>query len=107
MIVTIDRIMSGQHGQDRRHGEHVRHAMPLDQAPRLLAIQPFAGKQDRGGSPRDLRQCVDAGAMRQRRHHQRRILLGRVRHQVAQMVAHDIIHLPVRQHARFRPPGGA
>ena len=81
--------------------------MPLDQPPGFLAVQPLAGQQDRGGAAGDLRQRVDAGAVRQRRHHQRGILLRRRRHQVAQMVADDIIHLAMRQHAGLGPAGGA
>ena len=107
MIVAVDRIVPRQHGQDGRHGEHVGDAMPLDQAPGLLAVQPLARQQHGRRAARHLRQSMHAGAMRQRRHHQRDVMLGRRRHQVAQMVADDVFHLAVRQHARLRPPGGA
>ena len=56
---------------------------------------------------RHLRQRVHAGAVRQRRDHQRHVVLGGAGHQVAQMVADDVLHLPMRQHARLRPAGGA
>ena len=91
MVVTIRRLVAGQHGQDRRHGEHVGHAVPFNQAPGLLAVQPFAREQDRGGAARDLWQSVDAGAVRQRRHHQRDVVLRGCRHQVAKMIADHII----------------
>ena len=45
--------------------------------------------------------------MRERRHHERGVGRGRARHQVAEVVGHDEAHLPVRQHARLRPPRGA
>ena len=39
--------------------------------------------------------------------HQRHVMLCGRRHQVAQMVADDVFHLPVRQHTGLGPPGGA
>ncbi len=107
MIVAVDRVVPGQHGQDGRHGEHVGDAMLLHQAPGFLAVQPLARQQDGRRTARHLRQSMHPRAMRQRRHHQRDVLLGRRRHQVAQMVADDVFHLAVRQHARLRPTGRA
>ena len=107
MIVQVDRVVPRQHRQNRRHGEHVGDAVPLHQPPRLVDIQPFARHQHGRGAARDLRQRMHAGAVRQRRDHQRNVVLRRAGHQVAQMVADDVIHLAMRQHARFWPPGGA
>ena len=81
--------------------------MPFDQTPGLRDIEAFARHQHRGGTAGDLRQRVNAGAMRQRRDDQGHVMLGRGGHQVAQMVADDIFHLAMRQHAGFGPPGGA
>ena len=78
--------------------------MPLDQLPGLLAVQPLARQQHGRRAARHLRQRVDARAMRQRRHDQRDVVLGGARHQVAQMVADDEFHLPMRQHAAFGRP---
>ena len=60
MVVAIHRLMPRQHRQDGRHGEHVGHAMPLDQPPRLLAVQPLAGQQHawrRRARPAAVRGC--------------------------------------------------
>ncbi len=107
MIVQIDRVVPGQHRQNRRHGEHVGDVVTLHQTPRFRDIETFARHQHGGGAARDLRQGMHAGAVRQRRDHQRNVLFGGARHQIAQMVANDVIHLAMRQHARFWPPGGA
>ena len=106
MIVAVHRLMPRQHGQDGRHGEHVADAMPLDELPGLLAVQPFAGQQHGDGAACHLAQRMNAGAMRQRRHHQRGVLLRRARHQIAQMVADHVFHLPMRQHAGLRSSRG-
>ena len=50
---------------------------------------------------------MNSRAVRQRCDHQRSVMLRGGRHQVAQMVADDIIHLPMRQNARLRTPGRA
>ena len=107
MVVTIDCIVSGKHRQDGRHGEHVRYAVPLDEPPRLLAVQPFARQQHRCCAARHLRQGVHAGAVRQRRDHQGHVVLRGAGHQVAQVVADDVLHLAVRQHARLGAAGRA
>ncbi len=107
MVVTVHRLMPRQHGQDGRHSEHVADAMPLDELPGLLAVQPFAGQQDGDGAACHLAQRMDAGAMRQGCHHQRGVLFRRARHQIAEMVADNVFHLPMRQHAGLRSPRGA
>ena len=100
--------MPRQHCQDGRHGEHVGHAMPLDQPPRFLAIQPLAGQQhaSRRRAPPAASAWMpapcDSGATTSETS-----VLRRAGHQVAQMVADDVFHLPMRQHAGLRPPRGA
>ena len=60
------------------------------------------------GTPRAL--CIElmhAGAMRQRRDHQRGVLLGGAGHQIGEMVGHHKGHLAMGQHRRLGSACGA
>ena len=82
MVVAVDRGMLDHHLQDGRHGENVADAMRLDQPERLVDVEPLGGQQDGRHAARGLHQLVHAGAVRQRRHHQRGIVLGGAGHEV-------------------------
>ena len=107
MVGGIDAWMLGQQLQNRRHGEHVGDAPARDQAPSRAGIEAVALHQHALGAARDLRQQMDARAMRQRRDDERGVGLARSGHQVAEVVGDDEPHLPVRQHRRLRPARGA
>ena len=78
--------------------------MPLDRTPGVFRVQPIAGQQHALGAPHHLRHLLHPGPMGQRRKDQRRILLRRAWHQVAEMVGQDESHLAVRQHRAFGRP---
>ncbi len=99
--------MLDQRLDDRRHGEHVRDAVALDELPGRLRVERVAGHQHAERAARDLGQGVDTGAVRERGGDERRVGLGRARHQVAQVVDHDEGHLAVGEHRRLGPAGGA
>ena len=107
VIPGVDGRMFDQHLDDGGHGEHVAHPMALHQLPDLLGVEARGRRQHGAGGARHLGQQMDAGAVRQRRHGQADVLLGRARHEIAQMIGDHEGHLPMRQHRRFRPPGGA
>ena len=107
VIPGVDGRMFDQHLDDGGHGEHVAHPMALHQLPDLLGVEARGRRQHGAGGARHLGQQMDAGAVRQRRHGQADVLLGRARHEIAQMIGDHEGHLPMRQHCRFRPPGGA
>ena len=81
--------------------------MRLDQAKRLGDIELLGRKQNGRHAARGLHELVNAGAMRQRRHHQRGIGLRGTRHQVGEMVGDDEGHLAMGQHGRLGTSGGA
>ena len=81
--------------------------MLLDQREGCLGVELVRRHQHRLAAASDHVELVHAGAVRQRRQHERAIVLGRTGHQVAQMVGDDEAHLPVGQHRGFRPPGRA
>ena len=99
--------MLDQHLQDGRHGEHVGDAVALDQPEGLVDVEALGRQQHGRRAARDLRQLVDARAVRQRRHHQRGVALGRAGHQVGEMVGDDEGHLAMGQHRRLGAAGGA
>ena len=107
VVVTVHARILDQHLQDRRHGEQVRQAVLLDQRKGRLGVELVRRHQHRLAAAGDHVQLVNAGPMRQGRQHQRAIVLGRARHQVAQVVGDDEAHLPVRQHRGLRSPGRA
>ena len=79
----------------------------LDQPERLVDIEALRWQQDGRHAARGLHELMHAGAMRQRRHHQRRVMLRGAGHQVGEMIGHDKGHLAVGQHRRLGAPGGA
>lgn len=103
MVKRIDRWVLDQHLEDRRHREGVSHVPTLDKRPSLFRIESVARQEDRLGSARHLNKLVDAGAVRQRRHHEGGVLMGGARHQVAEVVRDHECHLPVRKHRSLRP----
>ena len=107
MIVAVDGGMLDHHLQNGRHRENVADAVRLDQPERLVDVEFFRRQQDGRHAPRGLHQLVHAGAMRQRRHHQRGVLLGGAGHQVGKMVGDDKGHLAVGQHRRLGTARGA
>ena len=107
MIVFVDRGVLDHHLQNGRHGEDVADAMKLDQAERLGNVEFFRRQQDGRHAARGLHQLMHAGAMRQRRHHQRGVLFGGAGHQVGEMVGDDKGHLAVGQHRRLGASRGA
>ena len=64
-------------------------------------------QQDGRHAARRLHELVHAGAMRQRRDHQRGILLRGAGHEISEMVGHHEGHLAMGQHRRLGTPGGA
>ena len=76
VVVRVDRRVFGQHLHDRWHGEHVRDAPALNQAPRLVDIEAVTRQQHRLGPARHQHELVYAGSVRQRRQ-------PRARHRVA------------------------
>ena len=107
MIVAVDGGMLDHHLQDGRHREDVADAVGLDQPERLVDVESLRRQQDGRHAARGLHQLMHAGAMRQRRHHQRGIMLGGAGHQVGEMVGDHEGHLAMGQHRRLGAPGGA
>ena len=70
----------------------------LDQPEGLFDVEALGRQQDGRHAARGLHQLMHAGAMGQRRDHQRRVGLGRTGHQVAQMIGHHKGHLAMGQH---------
>ena len=79
----------------------------LDQPEGLVDIEALRGQQDGRHAARGLHELVHAGAVRQRRHHQRGVVLGGAGHQVGEVIGDDKGHLAVGQHRRLGTPGGA
>jgi hypothetical protein len=107
VIEFIDRGMLDHHLQDRRHGKNVADAMRLDQPERFGDIEFFRRQQDGRHAARGLHELVHAGAVRERRDHQRGIRLRCARHQVGEMICHHKGHLAMGEHRRLGTPGGA
>ena len=79
----------------------------LDQPECLVDVEALGRQQDGRHAARDLHQLVDAGAVRQRRDHQRGVVLRGAGHEVGEMVGDDKRHLAVGQHRRLGAAGGA
>src|SRR3954469_46661 len=101
MVVAIDRGMLDHHFQYRRHREDIADAVPLDQPECLVDIEAFRRKQDGRDAARGLHELVDARAMRQRRHHEGGVILGRAWHEVGEAIGDHKGHLAVGQYRRF------
>ena len=99
--------MLDHHLQNGRHGKNVADAVRLDQPERFGDIEFLRRQQDGRHAARGLHELVHAGAMRQRRDHQRGIGLRRARHQVGEMICHHKGHLAVGEHRRLGAAGGA
>ena len=107
MIVAVDGGMLDHHLQNGRHRENVGDAMRLDQAERLVDVELLGRQQDGRHAARGLHQLMHAGAMRQRRHHQRGVRFRGARHQIGEMIGHHKGHLAMGQHRRLGTPRGA
>ena len=107
VIVFVDRGMLDHHLQNGRHGKDVADAVRLDQPERFGDIEFLRRQQDGRHAARRLHELVHAGAMRQRRDHQRGVGLRRARHQVGEMICHHKGHLAVGEHRRLGAAGGA
>ena len=107
VVVFVDRGMLDHHLQDGRHGEHVADAVRFDQAERFGDIEFFGRQQDGRHAARGLHELVHAGAVRQRRDHQRGVALRRAGRQVGQMIGHHKGHLAMGEHRRLGTAGGA
>jgi hypothetical protein len=81
--------------------------MGLNQPERLGDIEFFRRQQDGRHAARGLHQLMHAGAMRQRRHHQRGVILGGARHQIGKVIGHHKGHLAMGQHRGLGAAGGA
>lgn len=101
MIVRVRRLMLDHHLQDRGDREQVGHPMRLDQPEGFGNVEALGRQQDGRGRPRGLHQLMHAGSVRQRRDHQRGVLLGGPGRQVGEMVGDDKPHLAVGQHGRL------
>ncbi len=89
MVVEVNRRILDQHLHDRRHGEHVGDAMPVDQLPGDGGVQSTGRHQHAGGTGGKLEQKVHPRAMRQRRDDQAAVAFGRAGDQVTKMVDDD------------------
>ena len=107
MIELVDRGMLDHHLQDGRHGEHVGDAVLRDQSVGFRDVEALGRQQDGGRTARGLHQLMHAGAMRQRRDHQRGVLLGGARREVGEMVGDDKTHLAMGQHGGLGAACGA
>src|SRR5215208_3333041 len=75
VVVPVDSGMLRQPLHDGRDREHVRHAPSLDEAPGLLDVEAVAGQKHGLGATRDLRELMDAGPVREWRHHERGVAM--------------------------------
>ena len=81
--------------------------MALDQPVGFVDIEAVRGEKNRRNSAGGLHQLVDARPMREGRNHEGGVLLGRARHEVAEVVCDHEGHLPMGQDRGFRAPGRA
>jgi hypothetical protein len=81
--------------------------MALDQPIGFVDIEAVRGEKDRRHSAGGLHQLVDARPVRERRNDQGSVLLGRARHEVAEVVCDHEGHLPMGQDRGFGAPGRA
>ena len=81
--------------------------MRLDQPERLVDIEALRRQQDGRHAARGLHELMHAGAMRQRRHHQRGVIFRGAGHQVGQVIGHHKGHLAVGQHRGLGASRGA
>jgi hypothetical protein len=79
----------------------------LDQPESFCDVELFRWQQDGRHAARGLHELVHAGAVRQRRDHQRGVGLRRARHQVGEMIGDHERHLAMGQHRRLGAPRGA
>ncbi len=107
MVVAVGGGMLDHHLEDGRHREDVADAVAFDQPEGLADIETIRRQQDGRHAARGLHELMDARAMRQRRHHQRRVMLGGAGHEVAEVIGHHKGHLAMGQHRRLGAPGGA
>ena len=85
----------------------LRDAVRLDQPVGFRDVEFFGRQQDGRHAARDLHELMHAGAVRQRRHHERGIALGGAGHQVGEMIGHHKGHLAVGEHRRLGAAGRA
>ena len=97
--------MLDHHLQDSRDRENIADAVTLNEPERLVDVETLRRKQNSRHAARGLNELVDSGAMRQRRHDKRGIVLGRAGRKVCKVVGYDKRHLAMGQHRRLGSSG--